>query len=235
MEQKIWVPFVHINFYWIFSICFFYCNMLSISCHVYYKLMLLFYLCFLLLLSRQTSTRNTSCKSIPLMNYRRIIMKCSSVFDRWRIRVIETTVHAICRWSLVESSQKISLIFFVFRVNCLCCGWAVNLSFSSFPSLQYCWKQQDWYGPSSWRGYKALGALSFSLHVMLHRLSFLECMLKWVTQSADMRRKYSKKTSESRMSSCGDWSASCCHTVYLLFNVCLVMLFECLVGWNPVM
>lgn len=59
-----------------FYIYFYICNMLSISCHVYYKLMLLFYLYFLLLFTHQTTIRSALCKDILLLNYTTVIMNC---------------------------------------------------------------------------------------------------------------------------------------------------------------
>lgn len=153
--------------------------MLSISCHVYYKLMLLFYLYLLLLISRQTPIRNTWSKDVPLTNYRRIIMKCSSVFG-WSLKNRSHKNYCI-HDLLVKFSRiisKYSFHLFVFFKCELPVLWLSRNSCHLAKSLQYWWKQRDWYGPSPCRGYMALGALSFSLHVMLHR-HFLSWNVCW--------------------------------------------------------
>lgn len=147
-------------------------------------------------------------------------MKCSSMF-RWSLKsknYRNTAVYTIYWWSSVESSQNFSFIFFflVFiRVNCLCCGWAVTLLIQLFPfqrkkMLQYCWKQRDWCGPSPCRGREALGALSFSLHVMLRwRFSLLECVLKWVTLFVCWHEKTSSWYSKGTLDWVVSWGPGC--------------------------
>lgn len=170
MERKFWVPFcAQHQFLLDFYISFFYCNMLSIS-YVYYEL--IFNLYFLLLLSRQTTTRNIKIFLLWITE-----KSSSSVFGVIAEEYRNYCIHDL----LVRFSRIISEYlshFFIFRVNCLCCVWAVTCHLAPSPSLQYCWKQQDWYGPCCCRGYKALGALSFSLHVTLHR-HFLSWNVCW--------------------------------------------------------
>lgn len=184
--------------------------MLSISCHIYYKVMLL----FLSLLSIVTHQTN--------MIYKIHEISCVLLF---LYRTPNLLVH-----SPVDSEY---LLFFCFLRELLSCCWAVNsllpLKCKTFP---FCWQLQDWYGPSSCRGNTALGSLLFSLHVIYgHFLSWNEL---WHEKWANMQKNITVRE-QRHVEGNGVWVAVTLFTFSL--PVCPVMLFvdECLVGWNPVM
>lgn len=148
-----------------------------------------FNLYFLLLLSSQASIRNMLCKE-PSRT------ACLYLGEPLRTGAIRTTVYIIYWQSAVESSQNISFVFFIFPVNCLCCGWAFN-SCHFAPSLSkkcHCsvladrWTHVD---PLHLEVRRHLVRFHRSLHAMLHWhfllwnvcLSGLHCL------SGDTRRQ----------------------------------------------